>query len=159
MILRPSEPHYSRGHEIVHLAGTNRMDRPTRRCHIICQLSSGTVRCGYRGEQDGNVAQSSLAAPRSRANLSTNLQLKFRIGYYSQLRNLALLKIVTVKRKILNTVGATNECIVRTNKMDRPARRCHKTRRLLPSTAHCGVSGEQVWQRRSVLIGCSKVKR
>ncbi|KAG8294310.1 hypothetical protein J6590_105970 [Homalodisca vitripennis] len=52
-----SHSNYSRNHERVLLAVTNRMDRPARRCNNTRQLPPGTARCGYSGEQVGNVNQ------------------------------------------------------------------------------------------------------
>ncbi|KAG8279779.1 hypothetical protein J6590_097381, partial [Homalodisca vitripennis] len=49
--------------------------------------------------------------------------------------------------------------LVVTSKVDMPARRCHMTYQLPSDTKHCCVIGEKVWQRRSTLVGCSKVTR
>ncbi|KAG8252915.1 hypothetical protein J6590_046335 [Homalodisca vitripennis] len=58
---------YSRSHERVQLAMTNKMEWPVRRCHTTRQTVTRHVATGFSGEQFGNVAQSLLAALRSRA--------------------------------------------------------------------------------------------
>ncbi|KAG8309586.1 hypothetical protein J6590_081854 [Homalodisca vitripennis] len=57
---------YSRVHERVQVAATNRMDRPTRRCLTIHHCHPAQRATVTADNKFGNVAQCSLATPRSR---------------------------------------------------------------------------------------------